>query len=165
MAKSDFAKQLKKEIDAAVNDQTSRIKKAAIELCSRIVFGTPVDTSNAASSWTFSIGAPVETYRLTGNPKLKRSQGQSIISQRREAAHNEVMQEVNDTITEWNILKDNAYFANGAEYIDDLEFGKYEKRDTKNIDSAGFSRQAPGGMVRVNVNDWENLLAKHGIGK
>jgi len=95
-------------------------KKIALDLDSRVVYSTPVDTGRARGNWYPSIGNPSNNVEAERFDKVGLSTVSLIVSTVAEAK-----------------LGDVIWLTNNVKYIDTLEKGN--------------SKQAPQGMVSVNV--------------
>lgn len=108
-------------------------RKIAIDLFSRVIYGTPVDTGRARANWQCTIGSPASGTVESGD-KSGGSTAQGMT------------QTVNQTG-----IDDDIYLSNNLPYIRSLEY-------------EGHSKQAPVGMVRINLiltqNQIQNILTK-----
>ena len=112
--------------EAQANWQTVS-KKVALDLFRRFVMGTPVDTGRARGNWQCTIGSPA-----TGTIDREDPSGQ------------EVMAEVTDTVSRWNVDQVAIYLTNNVAYIEALE--------------KGHSGQAPRGWVRVALRNYPGIV-------
>ena len=130
------------------------IKAVCTDISSKVIQRTPVDTGRARGNWQPSIGNPI-TNTTDETDKSGRDTAANAENTAKEAPG--------------NIF----YLMNNLPYIGVLEYGRYPnppKRGTlirKSVSatteqrsSAGFSKQAPQGMVRVTVQEFEQALAK-----
>ena len=113
------------------------IRSTAIKLFSAIIQSTPVDEGRARGNW-FTTGQQPSSKVSSNQDKS----GSNAISQ----AERVIMS-----------IKDYSTFTltNNLPYIEKLEFGGYN--DGPKI-TGGYSKQAPAGMVRVNVMRFNKLL-------
>lgn len=102
-------------------------RRIVIEMLSRVVMRTPVDTGRARANWQTTIGSPasgtLDAADKTGGQAIAR--GTAVAAQFPMGA------------TVW--------LSNGLPYAERLEYG--------------YSRQAPAGMVRVTVAEFQGLAA------
>ena len=160
MAKG-FADQLKSELENVYNKKTKGFKDAVFELCSDVIKTTPVDKGDAVSSWTPSVGVKKTRVIRTGNEPAEDT---STVQTRKNTYVAQKQQELFAELENWNPLTESFYFVNTIEYIADLEDGMYSRGvETQKTTAAGFSKQAPAGMVRIHVNDWEQYLKKNNV--
>ena len=116
-----FAEVTKLRVDVVV-------RKIAIDMLSRIVLRTPVDTGRARANWVVSIGVrPTLISRDAGDPS-----GRTTIEK-----GTRILLGYQGAIT-------TAWLTNGLPYILPLENGS--------------SKQAPGGMVRLTVQEFRELV-------
>lgn len=110
------------------------VRRASLELMTSIVLKTPVDTGRARASWQASLNRvdPSVTYTLTDKDGTKTIvRGAAAINQWRDG----------DTIVLFSNLP----------YMPVLEFGRNDGRPG--------SKQAPQGMVRVSIAEWNDHIA------
>ena len=156
-----FSKQLKKEMSELYNDSFKGIRKAAFDLCLDVVKTTPVDKGDAISSWNIAIGTEDLSVTRTGNAPAE-SDGE--VNARKSSIIPNKQSELYGVISKWNPLSEELFFSNNIEYINDLEHGMYSRGvETKKTTAEGFSKQAPAGMAKIHVNDWDNYLRKNGV--
>lgn len=108
-----------------------------------VVFETPVDTGRARGNWQATIGA-----QATSVLDVEDKEGSSTIS----ANEGTVLSAKPYTVT---------WITNNLPYIEVLEFGlfdppnpgpsKQKRQEGKTLVKGGFSRKAPGGMVRITL--------------
>lgn len=111
------------------------IRRASLELMTSIVLKTPVDTGRARASWQASLNRvdPSVTYTLTDKDGAKTIvRGAAAINQWRDG----------DTIVLFSNLP----------YMPVLEYGRDDGRPG--------SKQAPQGMVRVSIAEWNTYIDK-----
>lgn len=132
---------------------TTALRATVIDVYSRIMMDTPVDTGRARGNWFFT----------KDRPTSKRDE-QARTSYRR----------INELTRGAARIKFGTryYLTNNLPYIETLEFGNYPKnpkRGTRNPRTGameirsrrGFSKQAPAGMVRINLNRFNRILQKN----
>lgn len=111
--------------------------------------GTPIDTGAAAANWL--VGVDNEPTEFDPDKK-----GRAAIHANKAKAQATVLAALN------NPNRPPKYFviANNAPYIKMLEFGLYPNPPKKPTGKTvgGFSTQAPQGMFRVAVADWQRCL-------
>lgn len=123
-------------------------KSVALDLFSRIVLSTPVDTGRLRNNWVPSVGKPLKQTRAG----LDKSGATKI---------QEMRVKVGAAKPE-----DSIYLSNDLDYAPVVEFGLYpnppqtpELRKTPpGKTKNGFSTQAPEGMVRINVAKFQAAL-------
>lgn len=113
--------------------------------------GTPIDTGAAAANWL--VGVNHEPTDFDPNKT-----GRESINANKAKAQATVLSALN------NPRKPPRYFtiANNAPYIKMLEFGLYPNppKNPTGKTIGGYSTQAPQGMFRVAVADWQRCLKK-----
>lgn len=107
------------------------VRKIALELFSRVILKTPVDTGRARANWQFAIGAIPN-----GTLQLEDKTGQATISA---ATARTAVVEAGDVI----------YLSNNLPYAERLE--------------AGYSLQAPAGMVSLSVQEFQAIANEIGL--
>jgi hypothetical protein len=119
------------------------IQAACIAMFSKVLKATPVDEGGARNNWFTSLHAEPQ---LQKRRSLKRG-GE---------ANNEML----NTVMNYK-LGNRVFFINRMPYINVLEFGRYPNppKGGKGKTQGGFSKQAPRGMVRVNVAKWRNIVS------
>lgn len=116
------------------------IRKTAFDLQAKIIKRTPRDTGRAAGSWGISEDVPSNAVLPEGTYRSP------------ETASNQLT--VVSTTDKWQTL----WIFNNLPYIQTLEFGLYPGIGPKTI--AGFSTQAPSGMVRVSITEQRAQIEK-----
>lgn len=105
------------------------------EVCYAIVDGTPVDTGLLKNNWFPTVSKPSSRFTQGTDPSGNKSKVR-----------------VNNLISRIK-LGQNFYFTNNTPYADVVEFGRYpnpsQAKNPKTV--GGFSKQAPSGMLRVNL--------------
>lgn len=122
-----FALQVGRWADKARGNADLVTRKVVMEMVSRVVLRTPVDTGRARANWQTTIGAPAST-TLEAVDKA----GSGAINRGVEISGRFPMGS-----TVW--------ISNGLPYASRLEYG--------------WSQQAPSGMVRVTVAEFQGLVA------
>ena len=125
-----------------VNKMDQIVRKVALELFTRIIYKTPVDTGRARSNWQVAIGTPA-----AGTIEIDDKNGSATVSK---ATAKSAGFRAGDTI----------YLANNLPYIRKLEEGGYSD-GPKTV--GGFSRQAPAGMVTLTVQEFAAVFKQIGL--
>lgn len=143
----EWVKRTKRDVDKVCRAIT-------IELFTRVVLKTPVDTGRARGNWQMDIDK-MPTGTLTLVDKNRHTKIAADLAGRPVAGHV-------------------AYLVNNLPYIGVLEYGGYPNPPKKGSwvkgrgydvkSSGGFSRQAPAGMVRISVQEISDVVQK-GIAK
>jgi hypothetical protein len=110
-----------------------------------ILMRTPVDTGHLAGNWHVSIGG--DSTATFGSKLAPRS---------RAAALGDAVRAINTVNFKGNI---DIHFVNNTEYAPVAEYGLWNGPTAK-VTSDGFSRQAPSGMLRSTLADFERRLAR-----
>lgn len=116
------------------------IRQVSIKLFSAIILGSPVDTGRFRMNWQ-AAGRSPETGTVTGVDKT----GTTSINK---------MASVIVGLKDWFEFT----LANNLPYASVIEYGGYPG-DGPNT-TGGYSKQAPSGVVRVNVARFNTLLAE-----
>ena len=116
------------------------IRQVSIKLFSAIILGSPVDTGRFRMNWQ-AAGRSPETGTVTGVDKT----GTTSINK---------MASVIVGLKDWYEFT----LANNLPYANVIEYGGYPG-DGPNT-TGGYSKQAPQGVVRVNVKRFNTLLAE-----
>lgn len=124
---------------------TSKVERAAdkvfrgtaLDIFSQVMQRTPVDTGRLRGNWQTGIG-------MYSKAELARIGGRASMS------------EANRKIAKWDIERP-IYFVNNLPYAQVVEYGLYNHRTDKTT-SAGYSSQAPRGMVRVTVAEFDRIM-------
>lgn len=123
---TSFALDLQKFAEKAEKNSQTVVRKISIDLFSKTVLRTPVDTGRARANWNCSIGAPSFT-----------------VSQKTDKSGTATQAGIRGTLGNW---KDgDIYLMNSLPYIRRLEYD-------------GWSGQAPQGMVRVTVTEFQTFV-------
>lgn len=105
------------------------VRKVALDMLTRIVERTPVDTGRARGNWVIGIGNPVMTY----DPDLKDKDGGPTV--------NKGLGELADFDASQG---QSIFITNSVPYIVPLEYG--------------HSKQQPEGMVRVTMAEFPGMV-------
>lgn len=123
-----FAEKGKIGYNDAVNNSLQRISRS-------IIFMTPVDEGRARGNWFASLSSYPSA--ASDSKTVNMSQVQAVT----ENAAGKVF-----------------YLTNNLPYIGKLEYGLYPNPSGGNKTINGFSRQAPKGMVRISIENFEQGL-------
>ena len=115
------------------------VRATAIKTWGAIIKDTPVDEGRARANW-FATGA---------KPSVRKTDSEDLSKDGANTALNAAV--VVDKLKDWSVFT----LTNNLPYIEKLEFGGYG--DGPNT-AGGYSRQAPEGMVRVNIARSSRLL-------
>ncbi len=126
---SNFMLNIQKFIDKAEGRADLVVKKTALELFTRVILKTPVDTGRARGNWNCAVGTKPAP-RIDVN-KLDK-EGQESIAEAQKVI---LSGEAGKTI----------YLTNNLPYIEVLEDGHSQK-------------QAPHGMVKVTVLEFQQVI-------
>jgi hypothetical protein len=139
MARGSFSRDMKRFADLTKANMEKQVRGVTLALFKSIIIGTPVDTGRARGNWQTSIGQPI-----TGTVTRLDPSGSAAVDEAKA-----------------NIgpLGGITWLSNNLPYIGTLEYGGYP--DGPNT-IGGFSKQAPAGMVRINVARIESLLKQAG---
>jgi hypothetical protein len=117
-------------VQGAIENIEEVRRRYALEIFSRVVERTPVDTGAARGNWIPSIGSPSE--EITDN---------------KDKSGNQTLQKIK-AVVEQVKGDDSLFLSNNLPYLPKLEYGGYGD-GPKTIN--GFSKQAPHGMAGVTV--------------
>ena len=123
-----FALNLAKQIEAAKEQSELVAKKITIELFSRVIEKSPVDTGRFRANWNCSIGSPnLSTSESTdqsarGEPSVSKMTGQ---------------------VLNFDMSDRSVFLTNNLPYAETLEYGRDNGKPG--------SIQAPNGMVRISI--------------
>jgi hypothetical protein len=127
---NDFALKTPKHADKV-------IKKAALELFSKVIMDTPVDTGRLRANWNVSIGSADESIDDNASDKSRSKSGSSTCKKAEE-----------------KLKADKTYMpiflTNNMPYVKKIEYG-------------GSPNKAPQGMVRLNMALY-NMFLNNAIG-
>lgn len=126
---NDFALKTPKRADTV-------IKKATLELFSKVILDTPVDTGRLRANWNVSFGSADESVNEDASDKAKSKTSSSTCKKAEE-----------------KIKADKTYMAifltNNMPYVKGIEYGR--------------SQKSPQGMVRMNIALY-NMFLRNAIG-
>ena len=143
-------KKISDSIDHTLNKAT---RATLLEVSTAIIKETPADTGRARGNWQASVGRGA-TGTIEGIQS--ESHGQAI-----------AITDVNQTVSV--AVGEVYYLTNNLPYIQTLEFGTYpttfkynrKQKGGPKITRDGFSIQAPYGMVRKNMQNFNRLFVKN----
>ena len=147
-AGNDFALDLNKFVEKAGEAANAAIKDICLDLTSRIILKTPVDTGRARANWQTSIGNPITT-----TIEFSKDAGSNAIAPNQSAGSHFAI--ASAQMMAFQAPGNVFYISNNLPYIASLEFGLYST-GPKTV--GGFSRQAPSGMVRISINEISRAL-------
>jgi hypothetical protein len=135
----EFSAGIRRYVDGVKVDVDRQVRGITLALFKSVIVGTPVDTGRARGNWQTSIGAP----EVGVVDRLDPSGA---------AAIGEVRKNMGGVghIT---------WLANNLPYIEKLEYGGYPEGPNT---VGGFSRQAPAGMVRINMARIDGIIRENG---
>lgn len=135
-----FGSQLK----AYAKKQNIRAEKIAaaaiIETTTAVIKRTPVDSGRLRGNWQASANSP-----KGGEVEREDQSGGATLAE----ASNEVRKSIGGVY----------YLVNNLPYARAVEYGLFKGAGPK-ITAAGYSTQAPAGMVRVSVNEFRQALER-----
>lgn len=131
----NIGKAFTKASDNLLKRANRKYKNLLREVCYAIVDGTPVDTGLLKNNWFPTVSRPSTRFTRGTDPSGNKSKVR-----------------VNNLLARIK-LGQNFYFTNNTPYADIVEFGRYpnpsQAKNPKTVN--GFSKQAPSGMLRVNL--------------
>ena len=137
-----FADQVARFEKDALRKMNLAVRKISLEIFSRVILKSPVDTGRFRGNWQVAIGSVP-----SGTLELDDKTGTATVSK---ADLKLVGAKAGDTI----------YLANNLPYAVRLEEGGYND-GPKTV--GGFSRQAPAGMVALTVQEFAAIVDEIGI--
>ena len=143
-------KKIEQKIDRTLN---KGVRATLFEVSTAIIKETPADTGRARGNWQASVGRGA-TGTIEGIQS--ESHGQAI-----------AIRDVNQTVSV--AVGEVYYLTNNLPYIGVLEYGTYpttfkynrKQKGGPKITRDGFSIQAPYGMVRKNMQNFNRLFVKN----
>lgn len=141
---------VQKAVDNLVAEQNEKVKAVYIQGLSAVITMTPVsfkDGGRLRNNWFLTVNAPSNSTR-NGNPR-----GNASYSS---------LGKMPDYVLDKTI-----YFTNNMDYANVVEFGGYPKNPKygtwtgsgfQKLSQNGYSKQAPAGMVRINLKKMANKL-------
>ena len=117
------------------------VRVTALKTFTAITFGSPVETGRFRANW-FATGSKPSVKSSEGVDKS----GNSAVS---------AMQQVVLGLKDWSVFT----YANNLPYSEVIEFGGYPNPSKEgNKTKGGYSKQAPSGVVRINIARAGKLL-------
>lgn len=120
------------------------MQKVSKDLFNKIVLKTPYDTGRAKASWRMSLGDADPTVEPEG---VEYSEQMAVTKSTAQGAALAQFIRAGDTIV----------ISNNLPYIRHLEFGLYDG-PTEKVTGEGYSKQAPQGMVRTTIDEFDYLV-------
>lgn len=162
MAKTIKPEQLSNSLNAiferfseATKEEADRALRAAIiKTWGDIILATPVDTGRARGAWFITTGSPSRFRPNLIARAFSRVTGRGSISGKGP--------EYIALNTAKGMLGKKWFLTNNMPYIETLEFGGYGTggEGEGKVTAQGFSKQAPNGMVRINLAKFPRTLRK-----
>lgn len=146
MSGQAFALDISRWVEKTKRNLNACCREIVLEISTRIVLRTPVDTGRARGNWQLGLN------RLpTGTLEVRNaSRAGSLVGE----------------FSGLQVAGNVTYFVNNLPYIGVLEYGGYPNPpkggEGKTVN--GYSRQAPQGMVRVSVQEVSDIV-RRGIEK
>lgn len=120
--------------------EADKIRRGVIlKLFSAVIDDTPVDTGLLRGNWQTSVGKPKEGTNIT--PDRGGGRAKAVISNK------------------LGKFGDSVHMVNNLPYAKVAEYGEWNG-PTQKVNSAGYSIQAPAGMVRKNVTRFRQILKR-----
>lgn len=139
MSQGSFALDIAKFAEDAKGAIDDTMRAIIIEIGGSVIRMSPVDTGRFRGNWQFSIGAA-----STGELDRLDKNGSAATA---ELVNGAIQFKAGET----------AYIVNNLPYALKLEFGGYNG-PTEKVDSDGYSRKAPGGMVRITLERFQRIV-------
>lgn len=121
-----FTADISNFIKKAKGKEELAIRKIGLELFTKIVMKSPVDTGRFRGNWNVSVNSPNTQTSDTTDKRSLGSQPSSSLYAR-----------ANSNVSKWTVNDNAIYICNGLPYAYRLEMG--------------YSKQASGGMARLSV--------------
>lgn len=128
-----FALDLSKQIEAAKDQAELVAKKITIELFSRVIEKSPVDTGRFRANWNCSIGSPNLS---TSESTDKSARGEPSVSK------------MTGQVLNFDMSDQSVFLTNNLPYAGVLEYGRDNGKSG--------SIQAPNGMVRISIIEMQH---------
>jgi len=138
---ADFALDIQKFAESFEDGAEHAVRGTSIKLFGEIIRTTPVDEGRARANWFVTGQKP--SVKLTSNEDVSRNGSDTAF-----AAAVAV-----DKLDDWSVIT----LTNNLPYINKLELGGYGDGPKT---TGGYSKQAPVGMVKVNVMRFNFLLSE-----
>lgn len=132
-----FANDIRKFADKAQIGYNEAVGGALLGLSRSVILMTPVDEGRARGNWYASLSSYPTTTNQRTDPNFQQIE----------------------------FITDNAagsvfFLTNNLPYIGKLEFGGYPNPSEGSKTVNGFSTQAPSGMVRVSIENFDQMLKR-----
>ena len=142
-----FTMQVKKFREETEDKIRTTVRWICLEITSRVIMKTPVDTGRARGSWTPALDV------IPGGREAIDKSGTAPLM------------EADSVLVQFR-LGQTFYLINSVPYIMALEYGRFPQNPTgggktrsgKSKTVGGFSRQAPKGMVRVTLSEFPGIV-------
>lgn len=121
-----FTADISKFISKAKGKEEIVIRKIGLELFTKVVMKSPVDTGRFRGNWNLSVNIPDVSTSDATDKKPFGSQPSATLFGKAES-----------NVSRWKINDNAIYIANGLPYAERLEYG--------------YSKQASGGVARLSV--------------
>ena len=132
-----FSKDIAKFAEKAKIGYDQAVRGALLSVSRSVILMTPVDEGRARGNWFASLSSyPTTTSESTSEP----------------------FSQV-DAVTK-NAAGSVFFLTNNLPYIGKLEYGGYPNPSSGDKTLNGFSKQAPGGMVRISIENFDQMLKK-----
>lgn len=141
---TSFTMQLDQFKFKSVQQAKTTIRWIVLELCRRVIMKTPVDTGRARSSWTPALGSIPSRIPSENDTDKK---GTTTVMKAK------------GVVDAWD-MQPAFFLVSNLPYIMTLEYGRYPnppKAGSKTV--GGFSKQAPQGMVRITLAEFQGIVA------
>jgi hypothetical protein len=139
---TQFALDVSRMIEKAKKDAEKVSAQIIMDVHAAVVLKTPVDTGRARANWFTTIGAPSSYSTSDADPSAMEEDLHSVLASFR--------------------IGDDVYIVNNLPYINVLEYGLFPNPPKAGTGKTvgGFSTQAPAGMVRVTVSEFQDIVNK-----
>lgn len=145
---AQFEREIKAFAEKRLPEEVVKLQRmVSLELLTRVVDRSPVDTGRLRASWQLSIN---RTSRRVAPYKRAKDTAQQVIDRGKAAI---------SSLPPFSAV----YLSNNIEYLEVIEFGRFDPpnpgpskdkrpdREGQILVSGGFSTQSPHGMVRISV--------------
>lgn len=133
-----FEQQIAAFIKKAKENPEKLSRQVSIKLFSAVILATPVDTGRLRMNWQAAGDSPA-----SGNVSGTDTSGGLAIRNTINFVNND---------PNWKVFT----LANNLPYAQKIEYGGYPGNGPNTI--GGYSKQAPAGMVRINVSRFQRLI-------
>lgn len=137
-----FASDVEEYCDLYEKRTEDVVKIVCYEVSNQIISRTPVDTGRARGNWKPSLNREI-LKQFSGKDKTGKKGLERVVK-----------------TTARIKIGDVFYLTNNLPYIRRLEYGLYNKRSRTGKTVAGFSKQAPMGMLRISIRNYRRALRK-----